>query len=35
MKHKVKYAAMFVLLCANAIADPVYLPPGQNLTYGA
>lgn len=35
MKNKVKLAALSVLLCANAIADPVYLPPGSNLVYGA
>ena len=35
MKFKVKLAALSVMLCANAIADPVYLPPGPNLTYGA
>ena len=35
MKLKVKLVALLIMLCANAIADPVYLPPGQNLTYGA
>ena len=35
MKYKVKLAALSVMLCANAIADPVYLPPGPNLTYGS
>ena len=35
MEHKVKLAVLSVMLCANAIADPVYLPPGQNLTYGS
>lgn len=34
MKYKVKLAALSAMLCANAIADPVYLPPAQNLTYG-
>jgi hypothetical protein len=34
MKFKVKLATLSVMLCANAIADPVYLPPAQNLTYG-
>lgn len=35
MKHPFKLATLTLLLCANAIADPVYLPPGQNLTYGS
>jgi len=35
MKHKLKLATLTSLLCANAFADPVYLPPGSNLTYGA
>lgn len=35
MKFKVKLIALSVMFCANAIADPVYLPPGQNLTYGS
>lgn len=36
MKLKAKLiTAMSVMLCVNAIADPVYLPPGQNLTYGS
>ncbi|MBI3478880.1 MAG: conjugal transfer protein TraF [Nitrosomonadales bacterium] len=35
MKHKVKLAVLSAMLCANAIADPVYLPPGPNLTYGS
>lgn len=35
MKYKIKLAALSVMLSANAIADPVYLPPGSNLTYGS
>ncbi len=35
MKYKVKLAVLIVMLCANAIADPVYLQPGPNLTYGS
>jgi hypothetical protein len=35
MKNGIKLAALSVSLCANAIADPVYLPPGPNLTYGS
>ena len=35
MKNKVKIAVLSSILCANAFADPVYLPPGSNLTYGA
>jgi len=35
MKNKVKIAVLSSMLCANAFADPVYLPPGSNLTYGA
>jgi hypothetical protein len=35
MKRGIKLAALSVMLCANAIADPVYLPPGPNLTYGS
>jgi hypothetical protein len=35
VQHKFKLAVLSSLLCANAIADPVYLPPGQNLTYGS
>lgn len=35
MKNKVKIAVLSSMLCANAFADPVYLPPGSNLVYGA
>jgi hypothetical protein len=35
MNNKVKIAVLSALLCANAYADPVYLPPGSNLVYGA
>jgi len=35
MKIKVKIAVLSAMLCANAYADPVYLPPGSNLVYGA
>jgi hypothetical protein len=35
MNNKIKIAVMSAMLCANAYADPVYLPPGSNLVYGA
>ena len=35
MKHSVKLAALSIAFCANVFADPVYLPPASNLTYGA
>lgn len=35
MKFKVEFAALLILLCTNAFADSVFLPPGQNLTYGS
>jgi hypothetical protein len=35
MKYKTPIAMLSVVFCANALADPVYLPPGQNLTYGS
>lgn len=35
MKNKVKIAVLSSMLCVHAYADPVYLPPGSNLVYGA
>lgn len=35
MKFKATLAVLPVMLCANAMADPVYQPPGPNLTYGS
>lgn len=35
MKHTFKLTALSALLCAHAYADPVYQPPGPNLTYGS
>lgn len=34
MNNNVKIAVLSAMLCANAYADPVYLPPGSNLVYG-
>lgn len=35
MKHTFKLTVLSAMLCTNAFADPVYLPPGSNLTYGS
>jgi len=35
MKLKFKLATLTSLLCANALAAPIYQPPGSNLTYGS
>lgn len=35
MKYKFKFATLITMLCANAVATPVYQPSGPNLTYGS
>jgi len=35
MKLIAKLSVLTAMLCANAVAAPVFLPPAQNLTYGA
>jgi hypothetical protein len=35
MKFKIALSALSVMLGVNALADPVYQPPGPNLTYGS
>jgi len=35
MKFKAILAALPVIFCANAVAEPIYQPPGSNLVYGS
>jgi hypothetical protein len=35
LKYKVMFIVLLMALCLRTMADPVYLPPGSNLTYGS